>query len=148
MTSSWYSQTRQKYVCGEHLFLVCGQCRDVTRLTHSRCIVLQNYEKYSPIRSEIKMSYLIFIFLWLYHIAHIFVSWWRHQMDTFSALVAICAGNSPVPGEFPAQRPVTRSFDIFFDLRSHKRLSKQWWGWWVETLSPSLWRHRNVPKWF
>ena len=34
-------------------------------------------------------------------------------METFSALLAICAGNSPVPGEFPAQRPVTRSFDVF-----------------------------------
>ena len=37
-------------------------------------------------------------------------------MKTFSALLAICARNSPVPGEFPAQRPVTRSFDVFFDL--------------------------------
>ena len=37
---------------------------------------------------------------------------WRHQMETFSALLAICAGNSPVPGEFTAQRPVTRSFDV------------------------------------
>ena len=38
-------------------------------------------------------------------------------METFSALLALCAGNSPVSGEFPAQRPVTRSFDVFFDLR-------------------------------
>ena len=52
-------------------------------------------------------------------------AWWRHQMETFSALLAICAGNSPVPGEFPAQRPVTQSFDVFFDLRPNKRLSKQ-----------------------
>ena len=44
-------------------------------------------------------------------------SWRRHQMDTLSALLAISAGNSPVPGEFPAQRPVTRSFDFFSDLR-------------------------------
>ena len=43
-------------------------------------------------------------------------SWWRHQMETFSALLAICAGNSPVPGEFPTQRPVTQNFDVFFDL--------------------------------
>ena len=43
-------------------------------------------------------------------------------METFSALLAICAGNSPVTGEFPAQRPVTRSFDIFFDLHLNKRL--------------------------
>ena len=42
------------------------------------------------------------------------ISWWRHQMETFSALLAICAGNSPVTGEFPAQRPVTRSFDASF----------------------------------
>ena len=71
-------------------------------------------------------------------------SWWRHQMETFSALLAICAGNSPVPGEFPTQRPVTRSIDVFFDLRPNKRLSNQWRGWWFETQSRSLWRHRNV----
>ena len=47
------------------------------------------------------------------------------------------------PGEFPAQRPVTRSFDVFFDLHPNKRLSKQWWGWWFETLSYPLLRHRN-----
>ena len=64
-------------------------------------------------------------------------------METFSALLAICMGNSPVPGEFPAQRPVTWSFDVFFDLRLNKRLSKQWWGWWFETLSLPLWRSRN-----
>ena len=45
-------------------------------------------------------------------------------METFSALLAICAENSPVPGEFPAQRPVTRRFDVFFDLHPTKRLSK------------------------
>ena len=70
-------------------------------------------------------------------------AWWRHQMETFSALLAFCAGNSPVHGEFPAQRPVTRSFDVFFDLRLNKRLSKQSWGWWSETPWSSLWRHRN-----
>ena len=63
---------------------------------------------------------------------------------SISALLAICAGNSPVPGEFTAQRPVTRSFDVFFDLRLNKRLSKQSWGWWSETLSRSLWHHRNA----
>ena len=69
---------------------------------------------------------------------------WRHQMETFSALLVLCAGNSPVPGQFPEQRPVTRSFDVFFDLRLNKRLSKQSWGWWFETLSRPLWRHCNV----
>ena len=47
------------------------------------------------------------------------------------------------PGEFPTQRPVTRSFDVFFDLRLNKRLSKQPWGWWFETPSWSSWRHCN-----
>ena len=65
-------------------------------------------------------------------------------METFSALLAIFAGNSPVPGEFPSQRPVTRSFDIYFDLRVNKRLCKQSWGWWFETLLCPLWRHSNV----
>ena len=51
-------------------------------------------------------------------------------METFSVLLAICAGNSPIPGEFPAQRPVKRNFDVFFDLRPNKLLSKQSWGWW------------------
>ena len=48
------------------------------------------------------------------------------------------------PGEFPAQRPVTRSFDVFFDLRPNKRLNKQPWCWWFETPSWSLWRQCNV----
>ena len=71
-------------------------------------------------------------------------SWWRHQTKTFSPLLAICVGNSPVPGEFPAQRAVTRSFDVFFDLRLNKRLSKQSWGWWFETLPRPLWLHCNI----
>ena len=70
-------------------------------------------------------------------------SWWRHQMETFSALLALCAGNSLVTSEFPSQRPVTQSFDVFFDLRLNKRLSKQSWGWSFETPSCSLWRHCN-----
>ena len=41
-------------------------------------------------------------------------------METFSAFLALCAGNSPVTGEFPSQRPVTRSFEVFFDLRPKK----------------------------
>ena len=48
------------------------------------------------------------------------------------------------PRWIPAQRPVTRSFDVFFELRLNKRLSKQSWGWWFETLPPPLWRHCNV----
>ena len=57
-------------------------------------------------------------------------------------------GDFTGPGEFPTQRPVTRSFDVFFDLRLNKRFSKQSWGWWFETLSRPLWRHRNVLEFY
>ena len=70
-------------------------------------------------------------------------SWWRYQMETFSALLALCVGNSPVTGEFPSKRPVTRSFDVFFDLHLYRRLSKQSRRWWFETPSRPLWRHWN-----
>ena len=59
-------------------------------------------------------------------------------MKTFSALLAFCAGNSPVTSEFPAQRPVTRRFDVF-----NKQLNRQWGRRWFETPSRSLWRHCN-----
>ena len=64
-------------------------------------------------------------------------------METFSALLAICAGNSPVTAEFHSQRPVTWSFEVFFDLRLG-RLSEPSWGWWFETLSCLSWRHCYV----
>ena len=51
-------------------------------------------------------------------------------METFSALLSLWAGNSPVTGEFPSQRPVTRGFDVFFHLCLNKRLSKQSWDCW------------------
>ena len=69
--------------------------------------------------------------------------WLRPQMEIFSALLALCAGNSSVTAEFPAQRPVTRGFGVFFDLRLNKRLSKQSWRWWFETPSCLLWRYCN-----
>ena len=63
--------------------------------------------------------------------------------ENIFALLAICAGKSPVSGEFPAQRPVTRGFDVFFDLHLNGRLSKHSWGWWLETPSRPLWRDGN-----
>ena len=53
------------------------------------------------------------------------ITWWRHQMKTFSALLILCEGNPPFTGGCPSQRPVKRSFDIFFDMRLNKRLIKQ-----------------------
>ena len=57
-------------------------------------------------------------------------------------------GKFTIPGELPAQRPVMRSFHvyIYIYMRLNKRLSKQSWGWWFETLSRPLWRHRNDLK--
>ena len=77
-------------------------------------------------------------------------SWWRHQMETFSALLALCEGNSPVTGEFSSQRPLTRNFDVFFDLRLNKWLNKSSRRRWFEMPSRSLWRHCNGMRrrWF
>ena len=66
------------------------------------------------------------------------ISWWRHQMETFSASLALCAGNTPVTGEFHAQRPVTRSFDGFFFICT-------WINGWVNNREAGdLRRHSNV----
>ena len=65
-----------------------------------------------------------------------------HMMTSSNGNISRVAVTGPLcgeftgPGEFPAQRPMTRSFDVFFDLRLNKRLSKQSWGWLLETLSP------------
>ena len=84
----------------------------------------------------------------------IFPRWWAlSPLSTWSMMTSsngnifrvtgpLC-GEFTGPGEFPAQRPVTQSFDVFFDLRLNKRLSEQSWGWWFETQSGSLWRHCN-----
>ena len=76
---------------------------------------------------------------------------WRYKGVTMTSsngnifrVTGHLCGNSPVTGEFPAQRPVTPSFDVLFDLRLNKRLSKQLWGWWFETPSHPLWRQSNV----
>ena len=77
-------------------------------------------------------------------ITSLWTSWWRHQMETFSALLALCAGNSPVPGNSPHKGQWRGALMFFFYLRLNKRLSKQSIAWWFETLSRPLWRHCNV----
>ena len=95
--------------------------------------------------------------LWFYHLsgwihvvnsenchdANFAVTLWRHQLETFSTLLDLCAGNSPVTSEFPSQRPVTWSFDVFFDLCLNKWLSKQSIRWWFEMPLHPLWCHSN-----
>ena len=77
-------------------------------------------------------------YIWGY--VHDDVIKWRHFPRHWSFVRWIHRS----PGEFPAQRPVTPSFDVFFDLRLNERLSKQSWIWWFETLSRPLWRQCNA----
>ena len=105
------------------------------------CFVEAKLLSYFPLRHQV-IDYINLILT-----STVNQSWWRHQMETFSASLAICVGNSPVIGEFPAQRPVTRSLDVFFDLRLNKRLSEQSWGWWFETSVRPLWRHSKGSFW-
>ena len=76
----------------------------------------------------------------LYTILHMMTS---SNGNIFLVTGSLWKGNSMVTGEFLSQRPVTRSFDVFFGLCLNKRLSKQSWCWWFETPSHPLWRHRN-----
>ena len=90
----------------------------------------------------LQLSYLLPL-----HGSHMSVGtspWWRHQIEPFSALLALCAGNSPVTGEFPAQRPVTLNFDVVFGLRLNKRLSKQSRSCCFVKPSRPVWRHCNA----
>ena len=84
----------------------------------------------------IKLSY--------HHLPSWFQSWWCHQMETFSASLALCEGNSLVTDKLPSQRLVMQSFNVFFDLCLHKRLCKQSRCRWFEMPLSSLWRHCNV----
>ena len=73
---------------------------------------------------------------------------WAHRQNDLRHLDGRALGGLlrflRVTGEFPSQRPGTRGFAVFFDLRLNKRLSKQSRRWWFETPSRSLWRHCNV----
>ena len=73
------------------------------------------------------------------------MTWWRHQMETFFAFLVLFEGNPPVTGGFSSgsQRPVTQSFDVFFDMRMNKRFSKRSKCRRFEMLCRSLWRHWN-----
>ena len=79
-----------------------SQTHKITSSPYSMEYSIYIYHSYLYLGVEILASWKTFHY-----------TWWRHQMETFSALLAICAGNSPVSGEFPSQRPVTRSFDFF-----------------------------------
>ena len=69
--------------------------------------------------------------------------WWRHQIETFPRYWPVVRGIHRSPVNSPSQRPVTRNFDVFFDLGLNKTMSKQVWCWWFQKPSRSLWRHCN-----
>ena len=96
--------------------------RKIILSTHLEFLILEIWELYNESGPKYHFN--------ICSVSFVDSAWWRHQMKTFSASLALCAGNSPVTGEFPAQRPLTRSFDVFYDLCLNKRLSKQSWGWW------------------
>ena len=110
--SFWFlMMSHAKFACTKHNFVAHQLVTD---------IALRWYLRLWKSCSEWKVCKLAIGFQTHRIIKHN-LPWWRHQMETFSALMALC----PVPGELPSQRPVTRSFAAIFDLRLNKRLSKQ-----------------------
>ena len=81
-------------------------------------------------------------FVWIQYTGAYLRPWWRHEMETFSALLAFCAGNSPVPGEFPSQRPVMRSF-VFSLICACINGGVKIVRLVIEMRSRPLWRHCN-----
>ena len=81
---------------------------------------------------------------WLVHGQYklvLIMPWYTEEK--FHMLTSSNGNISRVDDEFPSQRPVTRSFDVFFDLRLNKRSSKQPWEWWLQMLLRPLWRYCN-----
>ena len=105
------------------------------------------FNKYVPHISGQGMQWVV---LCRYHsvlclLNHI-ITWWRRQMETFSALMALCAENSLVTGEFSSERPVRQTFSCFLWSRLIKQC-KQSRRRWFQTPSRSLWCHGNETPW-
>ena len=108
--------------------------------------------KYVPCDLVDAMATLIQILVWPRTVDRIIWSnngmlYWHIYMSLGLKQFMMTSSNGNIfrwPVNSPHKWPVTRSFDVFFDLRLNKHLSKQSWGWWFETLSRPLWRHCNV----
>ena len=103
-------------------------------LEYSRQLNRQNYRSYIFSRDTLGFKFVRMSFQTMMT---------SSNGNIFGVTGHLC-GEFTGPGEFPLQRPVTRSFDVFFDVCLNKRLSKQSWGWWFETPSCPLWRQCNV----
>ena len=133
-----------------YLWLACSHYMDWKKKRFP-----QNYGKWgSEITKSSKQSGLNFTFLKKWHGVKFYSGCWKS-----GSLYRSCTDHDDVikwkhfprywpfvRGEFPTQRPVTLSFDVYFDLRLNKRLSKQSQGWWFETLLCPLWLHSNDPE--
>ena len=95
--------------------------------------IYSHWEKYRFIRNS-WMTEMVW-----YTVIHDDVIKWKHFPRYWPFVRGIHRG----PVNSPHKWPVTRNFDVFLNLRLNKRLSKQSWGWWFETLSRPLWRHCN-----
>ena len=125
ITVTWY----ERQCISNHRPLDClffGFCSPVSKL---------------PIPSQRASNEGSFSMSWRRHVCHL--AWWRHKMETFSALLALCEGKPPVTAGFPSQRPVTLSFGVFSDRCLYTRLNKQSRRWRFETPLHPLWRHCN-----
>ena len=113
--------------CLENLFMLdgylsamldfCGSFLLVVMRRHNSYSICQNYGMWFLFCCLVMEDLIVIlqgqvtgtgVIIWLPH-----RTWWRHQMETFSTSVVLCAGNSPVTNEFPSQRPVPWSFDVF-----------------------------------
>ena len=97
--------------------------------------------KNSVIFSDLNVKPMVIPFNWLNSHMEVnwsgYNTWWRQQMETFSALLALCAGNSPVPGEFPTHKVQWRGALMF-------SLISAWINGWVNTRGAGdLRRHRT-----
>ena len=118
-----------KSLCREVRKILVMELRyyDISKCVSIRCDFSPNIDIHIVFGYFIEKYYALYVLLCS--------SWWRHQMETLSVLLAFCA---------KILRSVTRSFDVFFDLCLNPQLSKQWKRWWFDTPSHALWRHCNV----
>ena len=117
-------------------------------LIASNWVLLQNWQNSKKLSHAIKLRQNEAKFVHFYKISNLCPASSKLMMTSsngniFRITCPLCREFTG-PGELPAQRPVTQSFDVFFDLRLNKRLSKQPWDWWFEMPSWSLWRQCNV----
>ena len=88
---------------------------------HKICYWWVHYLKLSNfLQSSLNMGFPVLVNNTFNGAPRFFISWWHHQMETFSVLLALCAGNSPVTSEFPSPRAMRRSFDVSSDPRLNK----------------------------